>query len=439
MDRRTFMQYSSSLSVFGVFQHPLLNESPAFEVKSSLKQSIEELETSGYFEEDFSDPANEVAWAKIQALFPRVTSFCQLENGYFSHASLPIRAFHQEREDYIQSRTSYYMRREQAESVEKSRKELAAFFQWNPENLAFTRNTTESLNILISGFPWIAGDEVIIGDQDYGSMNEAFEQTRERFGIEVKIAKVPLVPKTEEEVVAAYLKELSPKTRMLHLTHLINLSGQIIPLQAIIQEARKRNPEICIAVDAAHSVAHIDFDWQNCGADIVAGSLHKWMCNPLGLGFIYIASPYIARLWPLMGDSGMAKTDIRRFEHQGTRPMATIETIGKAVALNTLMGGVKNKERRLRYLQESWTSEIRELKAYQINTPSYAGSSCALANVAMIGKTPSELSAVLWEEYQIFTVAIEHPIVQGVRITPHLSNSIADIEKLKTALKELAG
>ncbi len=224
MDRRTFMQNSASLSIFGVFKHPILDTNQDFHVDTEERSSLIDLKSSGYFEEDFSDPANEKAWAKIQALFPRVTSFCQLENGYFSHASMPIHAFHQEREDYIQSRSSYYMRREQVDAIEQSRKDLAEFFQWDTENLAFTRNTTESLNILISGFPWKAGDEVVIGDQDYGSMNEAFEQAVERFGIKLIVVKVPLTPKDESELVSAYMQVVDANTRMLHLTHLINLS-----------------------------------------------------------------------------------------------------------------------------------------------------------------------------------------------------------------------
>ena len=431
------MQYSASLSVFGVFKHPLLDGSKEFQVNAKEHRSLDELAAKGYFNEDFSDPKNEKAWSKIQALFPRVDSFTQLENGYFSHASLPIRKFHQEREDYIQSRTSFYMRREQDEAVESARKDLAGFFGWSPENLAFTRNTTESLNILISGFPWKRGDEVVIGNQDYGSMNEAFEQAAKRHGIKLKIAEVPLVPKRAEEVVNAYLKELTPSTRMLHLTHLINLSGQVIPLDDVINEVRKVNPDVCIAVDAAHSVAHIDYNWKACGADIVAGSLHKWMCNPLGLGFLYVNSKWIPQLWPLMGDTGREDTDIRRFEHQGTRPLATIESISMAVKLNALMGGVKNKEGRLRYLQESWTDSVQGIEALSMNTPNYPGSVGAIANVALRGKSPLSLAEILWDKYQIFTVAIQHPIVQGVRITPHLSNNRMDIEKLVQALKEL--
>ncbi|HCS20485.1 MAG TPA: aminotransferase [Bacteroidetes bacterium] len=437
MDRRSFMQYSSSLSLFGFFQHPLLAKDQEFTIQDGIRSSLNELESGGYFSEDFSDPTNEVAWAKIQSLFPRVESFCQLENGYFSHTSLPVRKYHQEREDYIQSRSSWFMRREQEASIEKGRTDLAGFFTWDPENLALTRNTTEGLNTVISGFPWKRGDEVIIGDQDYGSMNEAFEQAAQRFGIQLKVAKIPLVPNNGDEVVAAYLKEIGPKTRMLHLTHMINLTGQIIPLDPVIKAARAEKNDLCIVVDAAHSVAQIDYNWNECDADIVAGSLHKWMCNPLGLGFLYLKTPWIPQIWPLMADRSMPQTNIRRFEHVGTRPVQTIEALSEAIKLNALMGGLKNKENRLRHLQQSWTNEFRTAGGFSINTPSYPGSSCALANVSVKGKSPDELAAYFWEKHQIFTVAINHPVVKGVRITPHLSNDIRDIVKLVRAMEGL--
>lgn len=437
MDRRSFMQYSSSLSLFGFFQHPLMGRDQEFNIQDGIRSSLSVLEAEGYFSEDFSDPTNEAAWAKIQALFPRVESFCQLENGYFSHASLPVRKFHQEREDYIQSRGSWFMRREQEASIEKGRTDLAAFFGWDPENLSLTRNTTESLNTVISGFPWKAGDEVVIGDQDYGSMNEAFEQAAQRYGVRLRVAKIPLVPQNAEEVVAAYLKEIGPKTRMLHLTHMINLTGQIIPLDQIISSARAQKSDLCIVVDAAHSVAQIDHSWKACDADVVAGSLHKWMCNPLGLGFLYMKTPWIPQIWPLMADRSIAQTNIRRFEHQGTRPIQTIEALSEAIKLNALMGGLKNKENRLRHLQQSWTNEFRTAGGFSINTPSYPGSSCALANVSVMGKTPNELAAYFWDKHQIFTVAIDHPVVKGVRITPHLSNDIRDIVKLVRAMEGL--
>ncbi|MDX5321319.1 MAG: aminotransferase class V-fold PLP-dependent enzyme [Bacteroidota bacterium] len=435
MDRRTFMQYSSGIGVFGVFAHPVFGKRE-FTLKEGITQQMDSLIEQGYFSDDLSDPKDEAAWEKIQKLFPRVEAFTQLENGYFSHASLPVFKFYQERESYIQSRTSWFMRKEQHERIEWAREQLADFFGWNKENLAFTRNTTESLNILISGFPWKKGDEVIIGNQDYGSMNEAFEQAAQRYGIVLKVAEVPVHPNNAQEVEEAYLKLIGPQTRMLHLTHLINLSGQVIPLDSIVAKTRSLKKDLCTAVDAAHSVAHVDYIWQSCDADVIAGSLHKWMCTPLGLGFLYMKKQWIPQVWPLMGDRGVPQTDIRRFEHQGTRPIQTIESVTEAIKLNHQIG-LLNKAKRLKYLQESWTKPFRDSKKIQINIPEYPDGSAAIANVSVQGKSPGELAQWLWDKHQIFTVAIDHPVIKGVRITPHLSNSITDIQKLIAALREL--
>lgn len=437
MDRRTFVQQSSGLSLLGVFGFPFNGTVTDIRVRKPVSDPLSRLKEEGYFEGDLSDPSNETTWAKIQVLFPRVESFCQLENGYFSHSSFAVRKLHQEREDYLQNQTSWFMRREQEQAIESSREVLASFFGWFSKNIAFTRNTTESLSTVISGFPWKTGDEVVIGDQDYGSMTEAFEQAAARWGIVLRTVKVPVSPKEPGEVTEAYLKELGPKTRMLHLTHLINLSGQIIPLEETIAACKQRYPDVCAVVDAAHSVAHIDHDWKNCKADIVAGSLHKWMCNPLGLGFLYMREEWIPEIWPLMGDRSVAKDNIRRFEHQGTRPINTIETLSSAIELNELMGGVKNKENRLRYLQESWTKEIRAKKGFQVLTPTYEGSYCAIGTVSKEGMTPGELASYLWDKHHIFTVAINHPVIKGVRVTPHLSNNIGDMDNLRKALLEL--
>ncbi|MBI1222689.1 MAG: aminotransferase class V-fold PLP-dependent enzyme [Bacteroidetes bacterium] len=435
MNRRNFMQ-SSSLAAFGIFCHPLSPEILEFEVSKGIRDGLKELQSQAYFSDDLRDPSNEAAWRKIQDLFPRVTSFTQLENGYFSHASYPVMKFYQERENYIQNRSSWFMRKEQEESIEKSRNALGEFFGWSGENLAFTRNTTESLNILIQGFPWKKGDEVVIGDQDYGSMNEAFEQAAQRYGIKLIIADVPVHPKKEDEVVEAYVKHITSNTRMLHLTHLINLTGQVIPLDKICKAARASNKDLCIAVDAAHSVAHIDENWKQLDADVVAGSLHKWMCNPLGLGFLYMNSKWIPQVWPLMGDRNRPQTNIRRFEHQGTRPVQTIEALVPAIGLNKEIG-LKNKEARLRYLQKNWTDTFQNYPKIELFVPEYEQGSGAIASLSVKGMSPNELAEKLWMDHHIFTVAINHPKIQAVRVTPHLSNSLDDIQKFKSALHHL--
>ena len=378
---------------------------------------------------------NEVYWAQISQLYPRPEGYINLENGYFSHQPLPVLEFHRQKERDLNTRNSWVMRREQTGIIENSRKDLAQFLGCDAEELAITRNTTESLNTVIMGYPWKKGDEVVIGDQDYGSMVEAFKQAANRYGIKLREASVPLNPVSDEQVVNAYSSLFTSKTRMVHITHLINLTGQVVPVAAIAAVARKKG--ILSAVDSAHAVAHIQFSIPDLQADFVGASLHKWLCNALGTGFLWMKKEHIEKIWPLMGDTGLPKTNIRRFEHQGTRPLHTIESIGEALRFHQKIGS-ELKEKRLRYLMQYWTSKVTDLPKIKLLTPHRDDKRCgAIANVAVDGYSPDELSKVLYDKFRIFTVAINHPVVNGVRITPHLSSSLEDLDALVAALTTL--
>ena len=375
-------------------------------------------------------------WNGVRAMYARPEGFINLENGYFSHQSLSTLSFHQEREKDINTRTSIFMRKEQQAAIEAARTALAAFLSCNAEELALLRNTTEAMNVVIMGFPWQKGDEVVLGNQDYGSMTEAFQQAANRFGIVLKYAQVPLRPANDNEVIEAYTRLFTPKTRMVHITHLINLSGQVIPVAKIAKEAKKRN--VLVAVDSAHAVAHLQFGIADLEADFVGASLHKWLCNPLGAGFLWMKTEMIPVIWPLMGDTSQPQTNIRRFEHLGTRPIQTIQCIPESIAFHNRIGSAL-KEKRLRYMMQYWTSKVVKIPKVIINTPWEEPIRCgAIANVAIEGYTPGKLVEVLFSKYRIFTVAIEHPAINGVRITPHLSNTIEDLDSLVNALTEIS-
>jgi selenocysteine lyase/cysteine desulfurase len=183
--------------------------------------------------------SDENYWNTVRALFSRPDGFINLENGYFSHQPASTLLFHHQKENDINTRTSLFMRKEQQTAVETARTALAGFLKCNSEELALVRNTTEAMNIIIMGFPWKKGDEVVLGNQDYGSMTEAFQQASKRFGITLKYADVPLRPNSDEDVINAYKYLFTRKTKMVHLTHMINLSGQVIPVAKIAQEAKK--------------------------------------------------------------------------------------------------------------------------------------------------------------------------------------------------------
>lgn len=380
--------------------------------------------------------ADENYWNKVRALYTRPDGFINLENGYFSHQPASTLAFHQQSEKDINTRNSVFMRKEQQAAIESARTSLAGFLRCDAEELALLRNTTEALNIVIMGFPWEKGDEVVLGNQDYGSMTEAFQQAAKRFGIVLKYAQVPLIPNSDEEVTEAYQRLFTRKTRMVHLTHLINLSGQVIPVVKIAAEAKKRN--IAVAVDSAHAVAHLEFGIADLQADFVGASLHKWLCNPLGAGFLWMRKDFIPALWPLMGDTSQPSNNIRRFEHVGTRPIQTLQCIPESIAFHNKIGSAL-KEKRLRYMMHYWTSKVAKTPKIKLNTPWEDATRCgAIANVAIDGYTPGKLAEILFSKYRIFTVAIEHPAINGVRITPHLSNTIEDLDVLVSALTEIS-
>ena len=418
MQRRQFLNKAALVAGAGLMPLPVLSVSAL--PSPSIKPEPEK---------------DEEYWNEVRKLFDVQDRFINLENGYFSPQPFSTLKFHQLREVYVNKNTSWFMRREQEKAIEDARTALSAFLGCDSEELAITRNTTEALNTLIMGFPWKKGDEVVIGDQDYGSMNEAFQQVAARYGVKIKVAKVPVLPETDEQVVNAYLSLCSKKTRLVHITHLINLSGQVVPVAAISNAVKRQFPQILTASDSAHAVAHINFKITDLQVDFAAASLHKWLCNPLGVGFLWMKKVHIPKIWPLMGDTGLPKENIRRFEHQGTRPIQSIETLPEAIRFHQAIGS-ELKEKRLRYLMQYWVQQIAGIEGLEILTPWKNDKRCgAIANLSVKGYTPNELAAFLLEKHNIFSVAIQHPVINGVRITPHLFTSLDELNALVKAVK----
>lgn len=383
-----------------------------------------------------SDPVTDIElWKMIRGLFEPSSKFINLENGYFSPQPLSTRNFQDQRNQYINQNTSWYMRKEQEEAREGVRKKLAQLAGATEKETVLVRNTTEAMNIIIMGYPWQKGDEVIYSNQDYGSMVEQLKQAEQRFGIVLKKVDLPLHPKSDNELIDLYLGAATPKTRLILLTHLINLSGQILPAKAIISAAHTRNIEVL--VDAAHSFAHVNVNFKDLGADYLGCSLHKWLCNPLGAGMLCIKPKHINKIWPLFGDISQPKESVKKFEHFGTQPSAVQESIGKAIDFHHLIGA-DLKENRLRYLQQYWTKAVKDLPKVTFNTPADNNRSCALANISVQGFTPDALCKKFLADYNIFTVAIDHPAIKGVRVTPHLYTSTEELDLFIKAIKEIA-
>ncbi|MFA7379014.1 MAG: aminotransferase class V-fold PLP-dependent enzyme [Bacteroidia bacterium] len=378
----------------------------------------------------------EEAWEQIAAMYNPDESFLNLENGYFSMCSVPVMESFMQKTRSVNSQSSFYMRRMMQPERSLIKSELALFCGVQMEEIALTRNTTESLNILIQGIDLKAGDEVLLSKQDYGSMQEAFEQKAKRQGVVLKYVEIPLLPKSANDIVKAYEKSITSKTKMMLVTHMINLTGQILPVKELCALGKAKNIEVI--VDGAHAFAHLDFKISDLGCDYYAASLHKWLGAPLGTGFLYVRQNKVATIWPLMGDTGKEKNSIEKLEHTGTTPPANYLSIKAAIDFN-LRIGLKRKEERLRYLKNYWTGKLKSIKGVSMLTPEGIEQSCGIACFSIENIPATVVSNRLYDEHRIFTVAIETDEVKGVRVTPHLFTTTEHLDRFVQAVQVIAG
>ncbi|HOY21498.1 MAG TPA: aminotransferase class V-fold PLP-dependent enzyme, partial [Haliscomenobacter sp.] len=188
----------------------------------SFFQEIEHLQPQELAQDD-------AFWQKIRAGYGVTKDFIQLENGYYSLAASEVLENYIQHIRQVNAVSSYYMRTRQGDDKLASRQALAKVLGCSTEELIITRNTTESLDTIIAGIDWKAGDEALMAEQDYGAMLDMFKLQARRYGIVNRMVSVPLNPASDEEIVELYEKAITPKTRLLMICHLINITGHILP------------------------------------------------------------------------------------------------------------------------------------------------------------------------------------------------------------------
>ena len=382
------------------------------------------------WQEDFSldKTKDEKFWKRFRkSFYPVSKSFTNLENGYFGIHPQPVHKAYLENIQKVNSLGSHYMRNDFFPELETIMRSLEVFSGAKEGELLVTRNATEALNIIIQGLRLQKGDEVLLSRHDYGSMIEIFEMLEQEIGIVLRFVDIPFDPKSDEELVNAYTDKLNSKTKCALLTHMMHLTGQILPVKKIGAILKENGVEV--VVDAAHSYAHIDFKIPDLGADYVGANLHKWFSNPLGAGLLYVKKEKIAGLRALYGDSRIAKDDIRRLGHFGTPATPVVMSIPVAQAYNEQIG-VGVKEARLRYLNQYWTTKARKIDGLTMNTPEQADRSCAIASFTLKDFNAAQLVKALYDDFGVFTVGAELEGRQLVRVTPNLYNTTADLDRL---------
>ena len=418
MKKRTFIKSFGAFSLIPFFNIP----SEVFDETSSidsLKKISEEKEL----------------WETVRSHYKLNPDYINLESGFYNIIPSPTLNSFIDHVKRINYEGSFYMRNYLEKDKEEITNSLATLVGCKKDELIITRNTTESLDLIISGFPWMKDDEAIYADQDYGSMKQMFKQISKRHGVINKVISIPNHPKSDEEIVSLYENQISTKTRLIMVPHMVNITGQILPVKKICEMAHNNGIEVM--VDGAHCIGHFNFKISELGCDYYGSSLHKWLAAPLGSGILYVNKKRISKIWPLIASYVEDKDDVKRLNHIGTHPVHNDLAILNAIDyLNWI--GLNRKEKRLRFLQNYWTSALRNKSNIIINTPIESSRSCGIANVGVKGLSPSDLAKKLMLDFKIFTVAIDYANVKGCRITPNVFNTLEDIDQLIVALKKIS-
>ena len=379
--------------------------------------------------------SDEKFWRTIRGQYRLTPAYINLENGYYSMQSHPVLEAFIRHVREINVEASRYLRTRQFDDKLAVRRRLAALGGCSADELIITRNTTESLDTVIAGFDWKAGDEAVMAEQDYGAMLDMFKLQARRYGIVNRVVSLPMHPGSDDELVDLYRSAITPRTRLLMVCQMVNISGQILPVAKIGAMARALGVQVM--VDGAHAFGQLDFAIPDLGGDYYGASLHKWLGAPLGAGILYVRRDRIRPLWPIYSDTSMADDDIRKLNHTGTHPVHTDLGINDAIDYHVGIG-IRRKEARLRFLQRYWASQLRGVRGIEVNTPEEPARACAIANVGVQGMAPADLAATLFDRYHIWTVAIDGAGVHGVRITPQLFTTTDELDHLVRALREIA-
>jgi len=375
---------------------------------------------------------DESFWFKVQQAFTVDRSLINLNNGGVSPSPGVVQAAMKRHLDYSNTAPTYAMWKVLEPQREGVRQRLARLFGCDTEEIALTRNSSESLQICQLGFDLQAGDEVLTTNQDYPRMINTFLQREAREGIKLVQFPIPVPCEEPAEIVRRFEQQITPRTRLILMCHIINLTGQILPVKDVVRMARERG--IPVIVDGAHSFAHWPFVQEDLDCDYYASSLHKWLFAPHGTGLLYVRKDKIEKLWPLMAAPEKMSADIRKFEEIGTHPAANYLAIGEALTFHEGLGPAR-KAARLRFLRDYWADRLLEHDRVRLHTSRKPEFSCGIATVQIDGIDSAAINTYLWNEHRIIVTPIKHDEFEGVRVSPSVYTTLEELDRFVDAME----
>jgi len=379
--------------------------------------------------------SDEAFWGEVARAFTVDRSLVNLNNGGVSPSPAYVQDAMKRHLDYSNAAPTYTMWRILEPQREAVRQRLAREWGVDPEEIALTRNASESLQICQLGFDLEPGDEVLTTTQDYPRMLTTFRQRERREGIVLREIQIPVPVEDPAEVVRRFEAAITPRTRLLLVCHMINLTGQILPVREVVAMARRRG--VPVIVDGAHALAHFPFRLPDLDCDYYAVSLHKWLFAPHGTGLLYVRRERIPDLWPLMAAPPELDGDIRKFEEIGTHPAANYLAIGEALTFHQALGA-ERKTARLVYLRDRWARRLLESDGVRLHTSLAPGAAAGIATVEIEGIEPGALTDWLWRQNRIIVTPIVHAEFRGIRVSPSVYTTLEEIDRFAEAMERAA-
>jgi len=380
--------------------------------------------------------ADEAYWGVVQRAFAVDRSMVNLNNGGVSPSPQVVQDAMRRYQEFSNQAPAYTMWRVLEPGREAVRQALARYLGCDAEEVAITRNTSESLQTVQLGIELAPGDEVLTTTQDYPRMMNTFKQLERRKQVVTRTFRIPVPLADPADAVRAFADGITDRTRMILVSHMVFLTGQVLPVREIVRLGRARG--IPVVVDAAHSFAHLPYTIADLECDYLGTSLHKWLAAPHGTGLLYVRKEKIPGVWPLMAAPAEMDANIRKFEEIGTHPAAPALAVGEALAFH-LGIGPERKLARLRYLRDRWVRRLEATGRLRLFTSLAPGWSGGIATFALDGVDPAALEKHLWEKHRIFVVTIRHDEFNGTRVSPSVYTTVEEVDRFAEAVERYAG
>jgi selenocysteine lyase/cysteine desulfurase len=386
-----------------------------------------------------SPQTGEEYWELLRQQFPLEDGLTYLNAANICPASRPVLDRQVASLADFHRNPSFQNREKFKPMYERLRGKLASFLHAaSADEIAITRNTSEGNNLIVNGLDFAAGDEIVISDHNHQSNNEAWKMRAKRSGLVVKSAPVTVPAESREALIAGFERLITARTKVVALTHVTATTGLLFPIREIADLAHRQNA--WVHVDGAQTFGVLGVDVQALGCDSYTASSHKWMMGPLEAGVLYVREQRLGELWPSIVTAGWT-TDLkgaRRLDVVGQREDPRVVAFEAAVDFMKVVG-IDRVEARSLALAARAKRLLSDLPVVHMKSSMSPELSGAVVKFSLRNRPTREAYDRLWQKQRIALAITAAGDAEGLRCSPHIYNTLDDIDRLVAGVRELAG